>query len=346
MSENLVRTVTYYLGAGASFNSLPVVSELKESIDKFIKNFNIDTWKEDEFAIKLISDLTWLSKLQERYFSIDTAAKVFFHQSGIRGEDLLRLKEIASLYFILEQIEGVEQKFSSSKKQCIDSRYFRLLAYFLGSDHRNTLPPNLNFISWNYDMQLELAFNHFFNAPEYGSAAENLNSLPRDGSSLHRDAAIDKAKVVHLNGVAGLLFNSEHRNETLINLYDRINPKNIETIFQSLKSLLEDQKYSSDFVFSFAWENNSINKKYFQRALNIMEQTEDLVIIGYSFPNFNRSIDKQLINAFEKNNKAQKKIYFQDGNKDLAKAMQIQFELNTPVTPYYNLDEFFIPPYV
>ncbi|MEO8885976.1 MAG: hypothetical protein ABI367_07925, partial [Mucilaginibacter sp.] len=59
---------------------------------------------------------------------------------------------------------------------------------------------------------------------------------------------------------------------------------------------------------SFAWEHQTDNP-FFNHLKESICNTEILVVIGYSFPFFNRDIDKLILNKFVGNNL--KKVYFQ-----------------------------------
>lgn len=64
--------------------------------------------------------------------------------------------------------------------------------------------------------------------------------------------------------------------------------------------------------YTFAWEERGsgaeIAKKAREMAVDIAEQTDALVIIGYSFPKLNREIDTQIINSLQK----EAQIYIQN----------------------------------
>ncbi len=70
-------------------------------------------------------------------------------------------------------------------------------------------------------------------------------------------------------------------------------------------------------ILTFAWETNSTDKQRLQSLNGLLkknlEDTTILVVIGYSFPFYNRRIDNEI---FEVQKKRLKKIYFQDPNLD------------------------------
>lgn len=98
---------------------------------------------------------------------------------------------------------------------------------------------------------------------------------------------------------------------------------------------------------NFAWEldQNDISLKSIKRAKDIIERTDYLVVIGYSFPNFNRLIDREIL----KNSKSLRKIYYQaPSNVVESLSQRIKGVLPTGLqpldaTPITDLDQFFIP---
>jgi hypothetical protein len=49
------------------------------------------------------------------------------------------------------------------------------------------------------------------------------------------------------------------------------------------------------FALSFAWENERFISSIRESALQKIKDTTHLVIVGYSFPTFNRKIDKEIL---------------------------------------------------
>jgi hypothetical protein len=85
-----------------------------------------------------------------------------------------------------------------------------------------------------------------------------------------------------------------------------------------------------EHLISFAWEDeDSSNKNIFinQRitiAREIAAKTEILVVVGYSFPFFNRKIDQEIFKSMKD---TLQKIYFQDPVND-GNQLRIQFDLS------------------
>jgi hypothetical protein len=104
---------------------------------------------------------------------------------------------------------------------------------------------------------------------------------------------------------------------------------------------------NSDSFFpalSFAWEQDAINKSFLDQLVTHFGKTQVLVIIGYSFPTFNRDIDKQLL---ERAFGSLQKIYIQDPNSTFVERRLMG------ILPKFSRDniehvgeerQFFIPP--
>ncbi|MDB2462896.1 hypothetical protein N9W61_02200 [Algibacter sp.] len=59
---------------------------------------------------------------------------------------------------------------------------------------------------------------------------------------------------------------------------------------------------------SFAWENFGKELKFYSDLRDSIENTDILIVIGYSFPFFNRKIDKFILDSMD----GLEKIYVQD----------------------------------
>ncbi|MDZ7846326.1 MAG: hypothetical protein U5L96_05970 [Owenweeksia sp.] len=271
MADKSSRNVTYLLGAGASAKALPTVNKMMEGVQRLANAFS-NTKRQDKVVREIVKEFMWLSKLHEMYYSIDTAAKVLFHRDKSNYD---RLKNVASLYFLLEQTEIEDLKSERLFFDTIDNRYFRILAYYLGEDSIPRLPSNLNFITWNYDAQLELAFHHFNNHVYNNESAVELNCVPRAGHYRLLGDDYERANVVHLNGVAGISLNNEGDQNSLRSLFDVIEANTLDELFDELNGLDILGRYSNKHIFKFAWERGLLFQKAFYRAKKVMEETND-----------------------------------------------------------------------
>lgn len=294
--------VTYFTGAGASANALPVWSEqaramlLGESLiykDHKITSEEIKSSSPNKNPFELGSkeyllwEMAWFGYKALEFGSIDTFAKKLFLNRDF--ELLNRLKLAVSVNFtLLEFTKDAHGTYSS----LIDERYISLFAKILASSKNGDvhIRPEYSFITWNYDLQLERAFSKFM---RYESA--KIGNLARINLALAPDLGnrATKKQVIHLNGHHGAFFH-DARDQYFIDR-DWASKGTFDAFFQEMSFITESlnkRKISFDNTIKYAWENQ--NSADLKDACNLMENTETLVIIGYSFPDFNKSIDQQL----------------------------------------------------
>jgi len=308
--------ITYLLGAGASCGALPVVSDMYQKIGEAIAWFDLahrqafprfsqhgaillpkNAEKEDAELAKITSDLNWLKEIcnTRKNFSVDTYARKL-EISGNHSE-YIKLKNILAFYFTLEQ-----------RRNLPDVRYDNFWASILKS--RKEFPDNIKIISWNYDFQLELTYQDFFGHQSLKVAREalNLSSLETDMFDL-RDSS--KFGIFKLNGSATFNSNTVENRETSY-FIDQFTELSIEDFIPRLievyNSLCTKPKVYKNHL-SFAWEHKT-NSDFFAQLKDAVKNTEILVVIGYSFPFFNRNIDRMIINDFMSKFKLNK-VYFQ-----------------------------------
>lgn len=124
----------------------------------------------------------------------------------------------------------------------------------------------------------------------------------------------DIFKIYKLNGTTGLY---ERRGFEGYVYVDDINiPVNLDFITSITERYVQATYF--DFVFSsisFAWEPVSAQNNFDENIDRDVADTMALVIIGYSFPFFNREVDRRIIN----NMKSLRRVYFQSPEPDSLK---------------------------
>lgn len=329
---------TYLLGAGASAKVLPVVSDFEKRLASFRSWMaNSQPFKNkpaEPTHIKFLGDLDGFINNLKFTSSPDTLAKRFYLQR--RHDKLNDLKMLLSVFFLIE--EGY-QKF--------DIRYESLFAQLLTlkDDGNIQLPSNVKILSWNYDLQVERAMNSFLglHLDHNNSLFNRLQSIPlknKMGQNAESDIDLDKFALVKLNGMAGAVTNSGvverfflEENSTFTK--DQL----IESVMKIYQAYLANPK---DFIpeINFAWEKEGIALYLREQALRVAEQTNVLICIGYSFPNFNRDIDREILGAM----KNLDKVYLQDmdsGVKERFQALNPGFSGNVQVIK--DVKQFYLP---
>jgi len=308
--------ITYLLGAGASYNALPIVEGIPNALNEFANEFYPGVEKDISLELnhldnlasqyyksanslearkfhfnnikKFHNDIVWLHREAFNHTSIDTFAKKLYLKKDYTN--LKRLKIILSCFFLYLQTKE------------FDKRYDSFFASIL--DNLSELPKNLKILSWNYDSQLEIAFNRFAN-----STIENtrsvLNVFSKGQNTNINSPKSDEFCVFKINGTTNVTNNKNK-------IYDIILDFDMKGVSLA-GDLLELYNTRASYKLhkpnmSFAWENYNLDSPFFKNLNKSISETEILIVIGYSFPFFNRKTDKHILDSMSN----LKKIYVQD----------------------------------
>jgi hypothetical protein len=320
VKEFMLKNIAYYIGAGASAQALPVVSQFPDRIELMIKNIEeknkipgiIQSSLLEESANKeFIESLNWLLIESKRHASIDTYAKKLFIKDD--RQKLLKLKAIITAFFTIEQ--GLNH---------VDKRYDSFFASILEPDSFNniSIPSNIKILTWNYDNQFEKAFYDYCNNKD-----DVLNKITFNDKQFY-----------HFNGYSGTS-QPGHIGTSFKSIFNEKSNHIMEGIKLYRECMSSDSSYSIDI--RYAWEdqtktilNNSIEK------LNL-ESIETLIVIGYSFPYFNKEIDKIVLSSMTN----LKSIYLQFPE-GIHNSIKERIEAIGPKCDIHNLlglDLFYIP---
>lgn len=356
------KKITYLFGAGASYNAVPILNSLSSSLRRVavslrtevkapnLRNRNMkeaDWWQRDyASAINLFSDdLYNLALKSDEYGTIDTYAK----KLEINGEteELKKMKFLVSIFFTIWQgyfYKGQilkQNEMSKIRYSDIDIRYKSLVSNYLLKTQNSfpTLDSNVNFVSWNYDHQLESAFSLFY------KDKLNLTELNNQIKFLPTSENVySNNRILHLNGISNFWINNKKELERIFQENDELE---IKTIIKRIAQLYKPSNFGkSASLINYAWDNNSSK---LEEAKRIFQETDILVIIGYSFPTFNREIDATLLrgaNKFEK-------VVYQDPNANEESLSMFDLQILKPsgfslerIKPIFlkDKDQFYIPP--
>lgn len=314
--------ITYFLGAGASFNAVPiwnnqgssmieVAEEMRNEIELKFKGSNLPGGNPHfSFLTSFFNEMKFFGEKALSFGSIDIYAKRLFLLN--EKEELNQLKKTVSVYFDLWE-SGFLNCSKGNKFQKIDQRYYSLLSVLLEPGEISPkLNANVSFISWNYDLQLEKAYETFLPAKE-----KNLKGL------IEKVNHSGENKIFHLNGYRGVFYSDEEECEIVESLKFHSKESYLKELIKK-KDILKSEGGNFHNSIRYAWEMDDENKKKIKRVL---EETNVLVIIGYSFPAFNRKIDQELIKKFESGTDY-KRVIYQDphANKDILKSLFLRSE--------------------
>jgi hypothetical protein len=304
--------ITYLIGAGASANAIPVVEKFNDSVLNFIeiiKNYKIEYSRYGSFNASIhftkgqLRDIfvedskSIIDKISSGHTTVDNYARMLYLTKEY--PELRKLKSLLQFYLLWKQFEIP-----------YDKRYDLFLAsiFNLGKyTNELTLPGSIQIISWNYDIQFEIAANNYYKVDLISYIQDSLNSSSII-NSLKKANQNELFSITRLNGNCIGWYKEEipQTYNIQLNIYKNNKTLLIEDMlayYHWLGIMQNEQKAGIDY----AWENNDHARKIREIASSKAEKTEVLVIIGYSFPTFNRSIDRALISKM----KNLKKVYIQ-----------------------------------
>lgn len=340
MSEKIL----YYFGAGASALALPLArtvwgdlsvsgtGPLIEGLIYGLENLQYEetisrTLEEEgckEELSEILSNCVRLSKNANEFGDIDTYAK-YLKIIG-QHQKLAELKVTLSQYFTIKQL----------LLRAKDSRY---IPWLIGIMNKKKFPETIKVLSWNYDFQLQLAgeFLEIYgedvshNGSGFTYSPPMLNYYPNLDPTF-RD--FEMLSLIHLNGIAG--YGEEGEMKT-VGAFQNKYRDNIKEMLQMLTNK------NNKMNLHFAWEKNGYHDRLMEHVKQMIEGTTVMVVVGYSFPFYNREVDKQVIQLLCAS-PLFKKIYFQDP-KLTGKHLINQFNLPDRIVIEHipNVDNFYIP---
>lgn len=341
--------VLYLMGAGASrgrrdsdnniIEGLPIVSEIPCQLERVISRIDTIEYEAQEVAHfqgcivdlkaeqkRLVDDLQWMADKGSQHATIDTFAKKLFLTNS--HDDYKRLKWALSVFFMLEELENK-----------IDSRYDTFYANVLEKNPQSILEinSNISIVTWNYDSYFEIAMSQYelnMDVPEdygvsvFASGANLIKSKLRCNPS---------KRVFKINGSASF---------SLSYSLGKYCPSQNSTLTKDrLTGLLNLYSLDNGCLLNFAWDTYSQNRldSNWSNLSQELSDTEALVIIGYTFPFFNREVDRFIFSKMSK----LKTVYCQDPNADNLieniKTVMTEEQKSLKIVPIKNVDQFYIP---
>ena len=268
-------------------SGIPIVNEIPGRLQwllQQLRNKNNPILKaggSNSILSSLIADLEWLAVNASKHASIDTFAKKLYLTN--KQDDYFRLKRALIVFLNYEQM--VNQP---------EPRYDSFLASILQTN-KDSFPEDVSIVSWNYDVQFEIAYREYYPNEGLGHLSYFLNVYDKtlEGKGGEPYKLAQGFQILKLNGSACInseeyFFSASKDNvvDTLTSLYQTVSEKNC--------------------LLSFAWEKPK--QQYIQRISDCVKDAQVLVIIGYSFPFFNREIDRIIFREM----RSLGKIYIQD----------------------------------
>lgn len=299
--------IIYYIGAGTSYGTprsryiekddennerlvitegMPIVSEIPVRMKLFRKavaSVEIDPsvmyiFKKmyqqhggeiERYRMEMLRDIDDITEAIAEHATIDTYAKKLALVDNRRK--LTTLKNVLCAFFVWEQLDHKP-----------DNRYDTFLANVLTMTNLQ-LPKELSVISWNYDSQFEMAYRFY----------SRKQSLPiYEKNTTDWEVLSEWGRIFKVNGSASFADISVVRNI----LEDNELPKIIQLIMFYHDVSVDTSGCGYQFTnhLSFAWDKSGNQAKMIEAIGQTTQDTESIVVIGYSFPFFNREIDRAI----------------------------------------------------
>jgi hypothetical protein len=328
--------VTYIIGAGASAKALPTIKQnsygimgFADSLDYFAESLRTrkdlaETHR--DFVTNLCKRIKEVAKGTREFGTPDTYAK--FLNLKKRESELIELKEVLAIYFLIEQLINKRT----------DDRVLVFLTTVM--EIGEVFPTNIKLLSWNYDIQFQLAAQNFRKEAFKKSGAfvkspPLIEYYPHLGIHSSNDQS-DEFSLIHLNGIAGYYSNGS----IALNPFHDKNKYDLNEII----SKIAEFEIQLQNLITFAWEYEPTYNKALQIAKRIVLDTDILVVIGYSFPFFNRKVDAEIFESL-KSSGTLKKIIYQDPYRT-GEFLKTQFSLANEVVIEHvkESDNYLVPP--
>ena len=342
--------------AGKILEGLPIVNEIPLRLQQIIELYSEPSYKEDDSVTiseipinlknaqaTLVNDLRWLYDNTKRHATIDTFAKKIFLTE--KRDDYTKLKRLLSIYFKTEQLINRP-----------DSRYDTFLASVLQRNPKGKLriSNDISILTWNYDSQFEIAYREYLITDKN---SEDIHFPEQLGIDIHSDAANfpkpatfkddGERQIFKLNGSAS--FASEFSVGHYYSFNDgKLTKKQIEqNLWTYYAPYYIDTLERKKCLLNFAWEYEK-TLEYIELLDNTISGAEILVVIGYTFPFFNREVDTFLFKFLWKH---LRNIYIQDPNASNIKESILNIihraggivDENS-IMLKKDVDQFFLPP--
>ena len=362
---NYMSKVAYLLGAGASYGTrgkMPLSSQPPISSDtQFTENYllrGLPILQEFSLAIAQLQaeliDKTFIAERKDfssnalssllhisyNYPTIDTYAKLLYATRQI--QKYYEFKRQLSLFFLIWQhIHKQDLRYDSFVSSLIDAKTGEM--------------PSATILSWNYDLQLEMAYASYLTTKgTLTQIWDKLNVYSKTNNTLSEYNNDKPFACIKLNGSA--IFHTSEKNiytsrHTLKDvLWTSSSEQQFwEEIYKLYTDIEQADNPFSNPIYenelSYCWEDQR-KEDLLKNVKARVEDCEVLVIIGYSFPYVNRAIDRDIFASMQR----LKTIYIQDKegvSKEIKERVENIFEYIQREKPNIvikqDISQFYIP---
>ncbi|TGK45527.1 hypothetical protein [Leptospira bouyouniensis] len=307
----------YLLGAGASAAEsnigfgdkripyIPTVIRFPEAID-FLLTSNLFPY----FTVATGNYITnWLNKDIQKDLKLlkngtisfgtpDTYAKSILLSHGPKSDEYWNTKRAIS--FVIQAI----QIFTS-----VDPRYFQFFSALLNYENpkQASLNENIFIATWNYDLQLNQSLTSLLGVLPNGVLESKINFHGKKNNQS------GLKKIFRINGYAGGVLvgkDGEHHQDFggEVDSFYNTTERDIDRLDGLIKFYNSANAQKNEFFINFAWDKNEASRREISDLIELAKTIECLVVVGYSFPIYNRETDMQIL----ENMKNLEKVYVQD----------------------------------
>lgn len=351
--------ITYLIGAGASAKALSVVSEMELRLRVF-KNY-LFNFKYQSGILEYIEEIDDLLKnISEN--TIDEYARMLNRSPQTKIKYYI-LKALLIGFFLFEQMKkkssefadgdlkmgptlphyprannlNLSEEIASKINNTLDKRYLGFLGKILNDE--NKFKGDVNILSWNYDSQFEIAMERHLIRYKNIDSFIDIFPFPMPINFEEFGASERLHNILKLNGTAGIF----KKKGEIYSVYES-QDEYFDDIITIILSIYREAKTRLDQykpLLHFAWEKSPVTEYVLSRAKKMVKETEILVVLGYSFPDFNRDIDREIFSDTKI-----KKVYLQVNNDPsvLLNLRGLKNDFYQKVENVENSNSFFIPP--
>jgi hypothetical protein len=338
--------VVYLLGAEASYGTrskdddktrilsgLPIVKEIEgelENLTRILSSLSLGDKELEESKQNLIKDFQYLKVACSDNATIDTYAKKLWLQG--KKDDFSHVELLLTIFFIFEQIVHKPDK-------RYDTFFANVLERKMECYEELTLPDEIRILSWNYDNQLELVYREYLKR-DYAGIRDVLGVYDVKGDGQEESLPMN-CNIVKLNGTANFVTVEDwlQYSET-----SAIDENILSNILRKYSECLQVGSCNGRIRLNFAWEERWSRDMLNKTIPNMVQDATALVVIGYTFPYFNRKIDRMVFAQMPN----LKNIYIQDPEADRTeqyiKPVIPEMLADVKIHPLKDTDQFFLPP--
>tara|TARA_B110000908_G_scaffold47705_1_gene58223 strand:- start:31212 stop:32246 length:1035 start_codon:yes stop_codon:yes gene_type:complete len=276
--------------------TLPVANQFESFINSFLSFINgCKNTSHSENIIQILEDrrltetdkhfVRILNKLKEQLNK-----KITFDQIIRNNNNIRHIKQYS---FVFSLCMSFFHETNINKKEFIDKRY---IAFFSTMLVNRKMRENVKILNWNYDYMLEDAYIKLFDDTNFNDLEEIRDVLGIKNKFMNPS---NEGSIYRLNGSIGYTdkmrrgeydFHS-HKFNSDLKSDDNLAKKVYIEMLEKYKYTLESFD-TINSLLSFSWEENN---DFLNLVKKSTKQTEKLIIIGYSFPFFNKTIDKAIL---------------------------------------------------